>query len=32
MTECKVMIKSTLKKVKARFREYDDMEFEKRGD
>ena len=32
MTECKVMIKASIKKVKARFREYEDMEFEKRGD
>ena len=34
MTECKVMIKSTLKKVKARFREYenDDIEFSTRED
>lgn len=32
MTECKVMIMASLKKVKARFREYEDMEYEKRGD
>ena len=32
MTECKVMIKAPMKKVKARFSDYEDMEFEKRGD
>ena len=31
MTECKVMIKAPMKKVKARFSDYEDMEFEKRG-
>ena len=32
MTECKVMMKAPMKKVKARFSDYEDMEFEKRGD
>ena len=32
MTECKVMIKAPLQKVKKRFSEYEDMGFEKRGD
>ena len=31
MTECKVMIEISMKEAKARFREYEDMEFEKRG-
>ena len=32
MSTCKVMLKSTLEKVKTQFKEYEDMEFEKRGD
>lgn len=32
MRDCKVMIKAAMKTVKARFSEYEDMEFEKRGD
>lgn len=32
MTGCKVMIKAPLKKVKTRFSDYEDMEFETRGD
>ena len=32
MSDCKVMIKAPKKEVKARFSDYEDMEFEKRGD
>lgn len=32
MSDSKVMIKAPMKKVKARFPDYEDMEFERRGD
>ena len=32
MSDCKVMIKAPKKEVKARFSDYEDMEFERRGD
>ena len=32
MSDSKVMIKAPMKKVKARFSDYEDMEFERRGD
>ncbi len=32
MSDCKVMIKAPMKEVKARFSDYEDMEFEKRED
>ena len=32
MSDCKVMIKAPMKEVKTRFSDYEDMEFEKRGD
>ena len=32
MRDCKVRIKAAMKKVKDRFSEYEDMEFEERGE
>ena len=32
MSDCKVMIKAPMKEAKARFSDYEDMEFERRGD
>ncbi len=32
MTDCKVMLKSSLDKVRARFQDYADLEFSNRGD